>query len=60
MQRREFITLLSAGAITWPLSARQQQSPMPLIGFLWSGGPDADARRLTAVGQGPERYVEII
>jgi hypothetical protein len=41
-------------------SARQQQSAMPLIGFVWSGGPDADARCLTAFGQGPDRYVEII
>jgi putative ABC transport system substrate-binding protein len=34
MRRREFITLVAAGA-TWPLAAGGQQSPLPVVGLLW-------------------------
>jgi putative ABC transport system substrate-binding protein len=59
MRRREFITLVG-GAAAWPLAARGQQSPVPVIGFLSGGLLDAWRGRITAFqrGLGDTGYIE--
>jgi putative ABC transport system substrate-binding protein len=51
MKRREFITLLG-GVAMWPIAARAQQPPMPVVGFLRNTAATGSAHLVAAFLQG--------
>ena len=64
--RREFITLLGGAAAVWPVSARAQQSTMPVIGYFSGRSADAEEplrkpflKALEELGFAAGRNVEI-
>jgi hypothetical protein len=52
LRRRQFITLLSRAAATWPLTVHAQQPTMPVIGFLSAVSPGPFAPNLAAFRRG--------
>ena len=52
IRRRELIVALGGAAVAWPLAARAQRQPMPVIGYLRSGSRAASSQVEAAFRQG--------
>ena len=50
--RREVITLLGGAAAAWPVAARAQQGPLPVVGFVYPGTPELSTGIVAAFRKG--------
>ena len=50
--RREFVALLGGAAVAWPMTARAQQRPMPVVGILSMQTRESETIQLTGIRQG--------
>ena len=55
--RREFVAALG-GAAAWPEVARAQRRALPIVGYLFSGGPDADVEASFRNGLREAGYID--
>jgi putative tryptophan/tyrosine transport system substrate-binding protein len=51
MRRRDFIKIVAASAVGWPLAAHAEQSGIPVIGFLHTASPDTYVSQMSAFRQ---------
>jgi putative ABC transport system substrate-binding protein len=60
MRRRDLIAMIGGAVAAWPLAARAQHAPGPVIGFLSSRSPGESAHLVTAFREGlkDNGYVE--
>jgi putative ABC transport system substrate-binding protein len=58
ISRRNFVTLLGGAVAAWPLAARAQQGPGPVVGFLDRAPPDALVRMAFVKGLADTGFVE--
>src|ERR1700740_2303188 len=57
MRRRQFISLVG-GAAAWPLAARGQRLPVPTIGYLHAGPPNASTEAAFRKGLSEMGFVD--
>ena len=60
MNRRELIALLGGAVAAWPLVARAQQRPVPVIGYLGGSPGPGFLEGLGELGYAEGRNVEIL
>src|SRR5262245_4241380 len=60
MRRRDFIKVIAGSIAAWPLAARAQQPPVPVVGLVNAGSFEPSASRIAAFRKGLSEigYVE--